>query len=161
MWSEKLPFAGYSVVKDHSGGIRPSELLSAVLGTTSPGPPSLTHSWGPDAPLRSFARIQSLRLLAFAPARSLRGAPTPHSAPSPLAPARTSRRLRCENDELFKDQRPLVVALQRTGGFRAQRADYRCHRLTLAGAGPWGPRVGRRASIARLKTKWRIPGSNR
>jgi hypothetical protein len=47
VWSEKLPFAGYSVVKDHSG-----------LGPE----PRLGRSRGPFAPLRSLAaRLRSLR----------------------------------------------------------------------------------------------------
>jgi hypothetical protein len=48
VWSEKLPFARYSVVKDHSGGNRPSE-SSGGLGTLSPDP------------LRSVARGAALR----------------------------------------------------------------------------------------------------
>jgi hypothetical protein len=51
---KKLPFAGYSIVKDHSGGNRPAETFGD-LGAISPGPPSLAHSRGPKAPLRSLA----------------------------------------------------------------------------------------------------------
>src|SRR5580693_6086947 len=50
VWSEKLPFARYSVVKDHSGGNRPAE-SSGGRGALSPGPPWLTHSRGPNTPL--------------------------------------------------------------------------------------------------------------
>ena len=70
VWSEKLPFAGYSVVKDHSGGIRPSESHIVVLGTTSPGPPSLGRSQGPKAPLRSLASILQRPARLFAAAIS-------------------------------------------------------------------------------------------
>ena len=52
---KKLPFAGYSVVKDHTGGIRPSESLTVALGTTSPGPPWFASLAPPTgvAPFRS------------------------------------------------------------------------------------------------------------
>src|SRR3989442_15673084 len=71
VWSEKLPFAGYSVVKDHSGGIRPAEFFGR-RGATSPGPPSLAHSRGPDAPL-PFARVicqRPFEALSRTPTRS-------------------------------------------------------------------------------------------
>src|SRR5437773_5175822 len=62
LWSEKLPFAGYSVVKDHSGGnIAPRNLL-VVAGAFPPDP------------LGSLAR----------------GAPTPRSARSPNLSSRST-----------------------------------------------------------------------
>src|SRR5437667_5553301 len=54
VWSEKLPFAGYSVVKDHSGGNIAPRNLSVVAGRFPPDP------------LRSLTR----------------GAPRPHSVRS-------------------------------------------------------------------------------
>src|SRR5262245_55930714 len=44
---KNLPFAGYSVVKDHSGGIRPSEFLRWSSGLLPPDPPSLSRSRAP------------------------------------------------------------------------------------------------------------------
>ena len=54
VWSEKLPFAGYSVVKDYSGGNIAPRNLSVIAGRFPPDP------------LRSLTR----------------GAPTPHSVRS-------------------------------------------------------------------------------
>src|SRR3989442_752131 len=87
VWSEKLPFAGYSVVKDHSGGNIAPRNLSVIAGRFPPDPhrsltrgapmphsvrsrqslglrpePRLGRSRGPFAPLRSLAA----RSLAFA-----------------------------------------------------------------------------------------------
>jgi len=87
VWSEKLPFAGYSVVKDHSGGNIAPRNLSVVAGRFPPDPhrsltrgapmphsvrsrqslglrpePRLGRSRGPFAPLRPLAA----RSLAFA-----------------------------------------------------------------------------------------------
>jgi hypothetical protein len=56
LWSEKLPFAGYSVVKDHPGEISPRGICRRPRGL-SPGPPfQLAHAQGPKAPLRLLAR---------------------------------------------------------------------------------------------------------
>src|SRR2546428_504017 len=76
VWSEKLPFAGYSVVKDHSG-LRPE--------------PRLGRSRGPKAPLRSLAaRLRSLIIRGSAPnpGSVARGTLKPRCAPSQLACAR-------------------------------------------------------------------------
>ena len=50
VWSEKLPFAGYSVVKDHSGGNIAPRISFGGRGALSPGPPSLSRSRGPHDP---------------------------------------------------------------------------------------------------------------
>jgi len=55
VWSEKLPFEGYSVVKDDSGGNIAPRNLSAAAGRFPPDPRGSLRSWGPFAPLRSFA----------------------------------------------------------------------------------------------------------
>jgi hypothetical protein len=50
VWSEKLPFAGYSVVKDHSGGNIAPRNLSEIAGRFPPGTPvahSLAEPQGP------------------------------------------------------------------------------------------------------------------
>ncbi len=59
LWSEKTTVCRIFSCQRSSGGIRPSEFLSVVLGTTSPGPPRSLHSRGPKAPLRS-ARVNLL-----------------------------------------------------------------------------------------------------
>src|SRR6266568_3412456 len=90
VWSEKLPFAGYSVVKDHSGGNIAPRILwwsrgafprtpfaRSLVGPKGPTPfacvnhsglrpePRLGRSRGPFAPLRFLAA----RSLAFAHSR--------------------------------------------------------------------------------------------
>jgi len=55
--SEKLPFAGYSVVKDHPGEQTPRETFGG-RGVGSPGPPRLAHSRGPQCPA-PFARPET------------------------------------------------------------------------------------------------------
>src|SRR5262245_33809863 len=74
VWSEKLPFAGYSVVKDHSGEPAPRNLAMAP-GLLPPGRlRSLTHGAFCRCPVRSLAQCQrscrSVRTLHFAPALS-------------------------------------------------------------------------------------------
>jgi hypothetical protein len=87
VWSEKLPFAGYSVVKDHSApglafraslrGNPSPRNLTVASGTTSPGPPWLTRSQGPFAPLRSFALSVADKITSrdLKPARCSRAGP--------------------------------------------------------------------------------------
>src|SRR5690349_7049066 len=54
VWSEKLPFAGYSVVKDHSGESVPSESLTGdPRGVLPPDPLGSLHSLRQPASLRS------------------------------------------------------------------------------------------------------------
>ena len=56
LWSEKTTVCRiFSCQRSPGGHIAPRNLR--WLGALSPGPPSLTHSRGPKAPLRSFADI--------------------------------------------------------------------------------------------------------
>ena len=68
MVGKKLPFAGYSVVKDQTGNIVPRRTLGS--GCFPPEPLWLTNSQGPVAPRRSFAIYKSAGL--FVPAKAHR-----------------------------------------------------------------------------------------
>jgi hypothetical protein len=60
VWSVKLPFAEYSIVKDHSGGNVTPRILSVIAGRFPPDPLGSLHSRGPKAPRRSLASVESL-----------------------------------------------------------------------------------------------------
>src|SRR5262245_31111116 len=61
VWSEKLPFAGYSVVKDHSGGkYRPAEFFRRPRGAF-PRTPFARSLAGPQCPA-PFARVNLLKI---------------------------------------------------------------------------------------------------
>src|SRR2546426_7608510 len=60
VWSEKTTVCRiFSCQRSHRGKYRPAESFGG-RGALSPGPPWLTHSRGPNAPLRSFAVFPSL-----------------------------------------------------------------------------------------------------
>src|SRR5438876_11731810 len=67
VWSEKLPFAGYSVVKDHSGGNIAPRNLSVIAGRIPPDP----HRSGPPRTAAPVARGDPFAPLRFLAARSL------------------------------------------------------------------------------------------
>src|SRR5947199_649415 len=81
VWSEKLPFAGYSVVKDHSGGNIAPRNLSVVAGRFPPDPHrSLTRG----APMPHSVRSrQSLGLRPEPPLGRPRGPLPPPRPPAP------------------------------------------------------------------------------
>ena len=129
----------FSCQRSLRGKYRPAESFGD-RGALSPGPPSLAHSWGPNAPLRSLASIT--RAPPRTPARSLAGTPSPRSASSQLAHLRS----------LATSQHSFV----------AEPKSLKDCRIREPGAGVSGASAkGASASGRHQLTKWRIPGSNR
>ena len=95
----------FSCRRSLRGKYRPAESFGD-RGALFPGPPSLAHSWGPNAPLRSLASIT--RAPPRTPARSLAGplrpAPPPRSSLTCVRSLRRNTHARCPAKKPCKDR---------------------------------------------------------
>ena len=137
VWSEKLPFAGYSVVKDHPGEYslgcrwRPRDC--------SPGPPGSLHSRGPKspAPFRSPRRTHFTHLLAV-----MFRAPELLILSPALARCKAKRQVTCLLSSTRRPDRARCAG-QRRGGACGAPAERECrgHSQTKPG-GEYRARTG-------------------
>lgn len=180
LWSEKLPFAGYSVVKDHPGEISPrgtygmrgafprTPLARSLAGPRSPAPLTrLAHPAGPPclpSPLTCAGTFDSIVLAATVQAETTKFFWLPRTAAfNPLLAGASDASVAPNHPMVQVSGEARIAAnhpIALVSGEARIAASHPAVRVS-GEAGPEGPSRAAKAGGLCNQTKWRIPGSNR